>query len=50
MCQEKLGKLGGREGGKERGKKDRDYGVSCPKMLLAFVFFPSFIISDILQL
>ena len=50
MCQEKLGKLGGREGGKERGKKDRNYGVSCPKMLLAFVFFPSFIISDILQL
>ena len=44
MCQEKLGKTkigwdGGREGGKERGKKDRDYGVSCPKMVLAFVLF-----------
>ena len=40
LCQEKLGKTKiGWEGGKERGKKDRDYGVSCPKMLLAFFFF-----------
>jgi len=43
LCQEKLGKTKiGWEGGKERGKKDRDYGVSCPKMLLAFFFFSIF--------
>ena len=52
MCQEKLGttKIGW-EGGWERkkgGEKNRDYRVSCPETLLAFVFLKSFII--ILQL
>lgn len=48
MCQEKLGKTKiGWEGGRERkkgGKRNRDYGVSCPETLLTSVFFKSFII------
>ena len=51
MCQGKLGKTKiEKEGGRERkkgGKKDRDYGVSCPEMLLALVFFFNLSLSQI---